>query len=307
MAQDKSNKINDATDIVTLQSKDIRNRIISTENDIKHHINDAEMCILEAIEGLGEIIHNMGGVGGGGNCNCDFSFYYDKNEINDMFAESDALSKVTISLYTDISEIFETGETKSPTITLKVNNQGLNPENFTVKIKKGGASSTNILEHSQLDSEKTIYTCTDEITSSQTYYAEVTYTSSNPNRAPKTWTKTCSVSSYFLTYYGFGTSHEDVFENGVSMLVSTSLKNDQDPYEITYEGNGEANFYLLVPYDVEKADINAFKMGGSPTEMEEKPSITHENQYGIEANYTVQKTKAPYENGATIRIYNSNK
>ena len=38
MAQDISNKINEATNDVILQGKDIRNRILSTENDIKHQI-----------------------------------------------------------------------------------------------------------------------------------------------------------------------------------------------------------------------------------------------------------------------------
>lgn len=84
MAQDISNKINEATNDVILQGKDIRNRIISTENDIKHHINDAEMCILEAIEGLGESINN---IEFGGTCSCDLSNYYNMNEIDSMFAE----------------------------------------------------------------------------------------------------------------------------------------------------------------------------------------------------------------------------
>lgn len=84
MAQDISNKINEATNDVILQGKDIRNRIVSSENDIKHHINDAEMCILEAIEGLGESIGNMEF---DGNCNCDLSNYYNMNEIDAMFAE----------------------------------------------------------------------------------------------------------------------------------------------------------------------------------------------------------------------------
>ena len=107
MAQDISNKINEATNDVILQGKDIRNRILSTENDIKHHINDAEMCILEAIEGLGESISN---IEFGGNCDCDFSNYYDKNDIDSMFAElreDDALSKVTLTLSTNISKSFE--------------------------------------------------------------------------------------------------------------------------------------------------------------------------------------------------------
>jgi hypothetical protein len=84
MAQDISNKINEATNDVILQGKDIRNRIVSSENDIKHHINDAEMCILEAIEGLGESIGNMEF---DGKCNCDLSNYYNMNEIDTMFAE----------------------------------------------------------------------------------------------------------------------------------------------------------------------------------------------------------------------------
>ena len=84
MAQDISNKINEATNDVILQGKDIRNRIVSSENDIKHHINDAEMCILEAIEGLGESIGNMEF---DGNCNCDLSNYYNITEIDAMFAE----------------------------------------------------------------------------------------------------------------------------------------------------------------------------------------------------------------------------
>ena len=45
MAQDISNKINAATNDVVLQGKDIRNRIISTENDIKHLINGNTTCI----------------------------------------------------------------------------------------------------------------------------------------------------------------------------------------------------------------------------------------------------------------------
>lgn len=306
MAQDISNKINAATNDVVLQGKDIRNRIISTENDIKHHINDAEMCILEAIEGLGETINN---IEFGGNCDCDLSNYYDKPEIDAMFAElreDDALSKVTITLSTNISGIFETGETKYPTVTLNVNNQGLNPEKFTVEIRKGGASGTP-LEHSQPNAENTIYTCTDTITSTQSYYTKVTYTSSNPMKEPKTWTKTCSVNSYFLTYYGFGTSAEDVFTNGVSMLVNTSLKNDQAPYEMTYNGDAVVNFYLLVPDGVKKASISAFKMGGAPADMTENPEgkITHTNRHNRETNYTIQKTNATYENGATIKIYNS--
>lgn len=304
MAQDISNKINAATNDVVLQGKDIRNRIISTENDIKHHINDAEMCILEAIEGLGETISN---IEFGGNCNCDFSNYYDKNDIDTMFAElkeDDALSKVTISLSTNISGIFETGEEKNPTITLNVNNQGLNPEKFTVEIRKGSASGT-LLDHSQPNAENTIYTCTDTITSTQSYYAKVTYTSSNPNKTPKTWTKTCSASSYFLTYYGFGTSAEDVFTNGVSILVNTSLKNDQNPYVLEYNGDDSVNFYLLVPNGVTKANIGAFKMGGAPADMSPESSIAHTNKYNRETNYTIQKTNATYENGATIKIYNS--
>lgn len=304
MAQDISNKINEATNDVILQGKDIRNRIISTENDIKHHINDAEMCILEAIEGLGESIGNISIEGGG--CNCDFSNYYTMNEIDSMFAElreDDALSKVTITLSTNILEIFETGDTRNPIITLNVNNQGLNPEKFTVEIRKNSSTGPK-LNHSQVNSE-TKYTCTDKITSTQTYYAKVTYTSSNPNKAPKSWTKTCNVKSYFLTYYGFGTSADDVFENGVSELVSSSLRNDQRPYEKTYEGDKVVNFYLLVPSGVSKASIGAFKMGGSPVDMEGEKTISHTNSYNRETNYIIQKTKATYENGAKIKIYNS--
>lgn len=52
MTEEVSKKINEATDIVTLQNKDICNRIRSTENDIKKHINAAEECILEALDGL---------------------------------------------------------------------------------------------------------------------------------------------------------------------------------------------------------------------------------------------------------------
>lgn len=305
MAQDISNKINEATNDVILQGKDIRNRILSTENDIKHHINDAEMCILEAIEGLGESISN---IEFGGSCDCDFTNYYDKDDIDAMFAElkeDDALSKVTLTLSTNISGIFETGVEKNPIITLNVNNQGLNPEKFTVEIKKGGASSTNILEHSQSDAKKTIYTCADTITSSQSYYAKVTYTSSNPNKTPKTWTKTCNVSSYFLTYHGFGTSAEDVFENGVSELVSSSLRNDQRPYSLEYTGDAAVNFYLLVPNGVTKANIGAFKMGGAPADMSPESSIEHTNIHGRKTTYTIQKTNATYKKGATIKIYNS--
>lgn len=305
MAQDISNKINEATNDVILQGKDIRNRIISSENEIKHHINDAEMCILEAIEGLNESIGNINIEGGG--CNCDFSNYYTMNEIDAMFAElreDDALSKVTITLSTNISGIFETGSTKNHTVTLNVNNQGLNPEKFTVEIRKGGAND-QILNHMQLNAESTIYTYTDSITATQTYYAKVTYTSSNPNKTPKTWIKTCSVNSYFLTYYGFGTRAEDVFDNGVSMLVSTSLKNDQNPYEMTYNGDDVVNFYLLVPSGVSKSSIGAFKMGGSPVDMSPETSITHTNSYNRETNYIIQKTNATYEKGAKIKIYNS--
>lgn len=52
MAKEVSKKINETTDIVTLQNKDICNRIRTTENDIKKHINAAEECILEALDGL---------------------------------------------------------------------------------------------------------------------------------------------------------------------------------------------------------------------------------------------------------------
>lgn len=303
MALDISNKINEATNDVILQGKDIRNRIISTKNDIKHHINDAEMCILEAIEGLNESIGNISIEGGG--CNCDFSNYYDKDEINTMFAElkeDDALSKVGITFRTNITEIFETGETKRLTITLKINNQGLNPEKFTVEIRKNNSKLTP----NRSASDPTQYTCSDTISASQKYYATVTYTSSNPNKSPKSWTKTCDVYSYFLTYYGFGTSPEDVFANGYSELVSSSLRNDQEPYDKTYKGEGVVNFYLLVPLGVEKASIGAFKMEGAPTVMYDEDDTKHTNKHNIEAKYIIQKTKATYENGARIKIYNSN-
>lgn len=305
MALDISNKINDATDNVILQGKDISNRIVSAKNDIKHHINDAEMCILEAIEGLGESISNIGGIGGDGNCNCDFSNYYDKGEINTMFAElkeDDALSKVGITFRTNMTEIFETGETKRLIITLKINNQGLNPEKFTVEIRKNNSKLTP----NRSASDPTQYTCSDTISASQKYYATVTYTSSNPNKSPKSWTKTCDVYSYFLTYYGFGTSPEDVFANGDSELVSSSLRNDQEPYDKTYKGEGVVNFYLLVPLGVEKASIGAFKMEGAPTVMYDEEETKHTNIHNIEAKYRIQKTKATYENGARIKIYNSN-
>lgn len=303
MALDISNKINGATNDVILQGKDICNRIISTKNDIKHHINDAEMCILEAIEGLNESIGNISIEGGG--CNCDFSNYYDKDEINTMFAElkeDDALSKVGITFRTNITEIFETGETKRLIITLKINNQGLNPEKFTVEIRKNNSKLTP----NRSASDPTQYTCSDTISASQKYYATVTYTSSNPNKSPKSWTKTCDVYSYFLTYYGFGTSPEDVFANGYSELVSSSLRNDQEPYDKTYEGEGVVNFYLLVPLGVEKASIGAFKMEGAPVVMYGEEETKHTNKHNIEAKYRIQKTKATYENGARIKIYNSN-
>ena len=303
MALDISNKINEATNDVILQGKDIRNRIVSSENDIKHHINDAEMCILEAIEGLNESIGNISIEGGG--CNCDFSNYYDKDEINTMFAElkeDDALSKVGITFRTNVTEIFETGETKRLIITLKINNQGLNPEKFTVEIRKNNSKLTP----NRSASDPTQYTCSDTISASQKYYATVTYTSSNPNKSPKSWTKTCDVYSYFLTYYGFGTSPEDVFANGVSELVSSSLRNDQKPYDKTYVGEGVVNFYLLVPLGVEKASIGAFKMEGAPAVMYGEEETKHTNKHNIEAKYIIQKTKATYENGARIKIYNSN-
>jgi hypothetical protein len=113
------------------------------------------------------------------------------------------------------------------------------------------------------------------------------------------------VNSYFLTYYGFGTSAEDVFNNGVSELVSSSLRNDQRPYEKTYEGDKVVNFYLLVPSGVSKASIGAFKMGGAPANMSPESSIEHTNSYGRKTTYTIQKTNATYKKGATIKIYNS--
>lgn len=303
MALDISNKINEATNDVILQGKDICNRIISTKNDIKHHINDAEMCILEAIEGLNESIGNISIEGGG--CNCDFENYYDKGEIDTMFAElkeDDALSKVGITFRTNMTEIFETGERKTLIITLKINNQGLNPEKFTVEFRKNNSKLTP----NRSASDPTQYTYSDTISASQKYYATVTYTSSNPNKSPKSWTKTCDVYSYFLTYYGFGTSPEDVFANGYSELVSSSLRNDQEPYDKTYKGEGVVNFYLLVPLGVEKASIGAFKMDGSPAVMYDEEETKHTNKYNIEAKYRIQKTKATYENGARIKIYNSN-
>ena len=112
--------------------------------------------------------------------------------------------------------------------------------------------------------------------------------------------------SYFLTYYGFGTSPEDVFANGVSELVSSSLRNDQKPYDKTYVGEGVVNFYLLVPLGVEKASIGAFKMEGAPAVMYSEEETKHTNKHNIEAKYIIQKTKATYENGARIKIYNSN-
>lgn len=303
MALDISNKINEATNDVILQGKDICNRIISTKNDIKHHINDAEMCILEAIEGLNESIGNISIEGGG--CNCDFENYYDKGEIDTMFAElkeDDALSKVGITFRTNMTEIFETGERKTLIITLKINNQGLNPEKFTVEFRKNNSKLTP----NRSASDPTQYTYSDTISASQKYYATVTYTSSNPNKSPKSWTKTCDVYSYFLTYYGFGTSPEDVFANGYSELVSSSLRNDQEPYDKTYKGEGVVNFYLLVPLGVEKASIGAFKMDGSPAVMYDEEETKHTNKHNIEAKYRIQKTKATYENGARIKIYNSN-
>lgn len=82
MALDISNKINEATNDVILQGKDIRNRIVSSENEIKHHMNDAEMCILEAIEGLGERIVNNGGGSG--------------DTITNAVLEKDIIADVTI-------------------------------------------------------------------------------------------------------------------------------------------------------------------------------------------------------------------
>jgi hypothetical protein len=63
MAQDISNKINEATNDIILQGKDIRNRIVSAENDIKKHINEVEECILEALDSLR--IDDIGGSGAG--------------------------------------------------------------------------------------------------------------------------------------------------------------------------------------------------------------------------------------------------
>ena len=45
-------RLNKSTDIVTKQNKEICNKIDDTEIDIKKHINDAERCILEAIENI---------------------------------------------------------------------------------------------------------------------------------------------------------------------------------------------------------------------------------------------------------------
>lgn len=47
-----SKRLNKSTDIVTQQNKEIYNKIDDTEIDIKKHINDAERCILEAIENI---------------------------------------------------------------------------------------------------------------------------------------------------------------------------------------------------------------------------------------------------------------
>lgn len=49
---DLTKRLNKSTDIVTKQNKEICNKIDNTEKDIKKHINDAERCILEAIESI---------------------------------------------------------------------------------------------------------------------------------------------------------------------------------------------------------------------------------------------------------------
>ena len=49
---DLTKRLNKSTDIVTKQNKEICNKIDNTEIDIKKHINDAERCILEAIESI---------------------------------------------------------------------------------------------------------------------------------------------------------------------------------------------------------------------------------------------------------------
>jgi hypothetical protein len=49
---DLTKRLNKSADIVTKQNKEICNKINDTENDIKKHINDAEKCILEAIENI---------------------------------------------------------------------------------------------------------------------------------------------------------------------------------------------------------------------------------------------------------------
>lgn len=51
-AIDLSKRLNKSTDIVTQQNKQICNKIDDTEIDIKKHINEAEMCILEALENI---------------------------------------------------------------------------------------------------------------------------------------------------------------------------------------------------------------------------------------------------------------
>lgn len=49
---DLTKRLNKSADIVTKQNKEICNKIDDTEIDIKKHINNAERCILEAIESI---------------------------------------------------------------------------------------------------------------------------------------------------------------------------------------------------------------------------------------------------------------
>ena len=256
------------------QTKRICNKIDSTEVDIKKHINEAEICILEALENATIDINNE--------INRDLSNYYTKEEVDYRFAalkEEELLKGVKISMSGAGNYVY--GTTQNVTIRLSVNNNSLDPNSFSLSMSGNGKSNTG---------EGISLSLSDTVSKTTQYNGNAQY---EGIERTKEWSASCKVNFYHKIKYGFGETVEDMLENNCYEDFKTSLNNQTIYCENTYKPG--CNFFLLVPSTNSGTtpvscpnNIDNFVMGAINIAM------THSIDTYNGINYNIFKTESTY-------------
>lgn len=261
-SEENSNKYTDDKLTEYYTKEEVDDTIKNVEVDLSEYYTKEEVD--EAIE----------------NVEVDLSEYYTKKEVDDKFLELEIekiLNGVTTSLSIIPDNVFETNVETEITVKYNVNNFTLSDKSvLSLTIKKGNtivaAGNGETISYS------------DKISKTTSYSATCVY-----KNGVKTWNGSATKNSYYRTYYGFGMSEEDVFNNGHSKVVSSAT----DTYsEISNADN--VYYYIIVPEGV--SCPSTFTMNATPFVID-KSSLTKNN-----ITYTVLKSGSAFGIGGEVNI-----